>query len=508
MTLRRAGTGAVALVLAAALLILGPSGDGRADDLPAITNVQVNQVAAVPFPRNGQNQPAIAQNPTDAANLIASSNDEFAPNGQGTGFYASHDGGQTWPCQGYIDLSPFGKIAFGDAWQTFDAQGNAYLSTIALPLLEPGQRLRFDTADIFVAKSTDGGCSYPAVSKVASNSQNISDDKPSIAADTNPASPHANNVYVAWTQYKDAARGADEKSRVQVVVARSSDGGETWSKPVGLSDETRAVYPGIPPRQGANVKVGPDGTVYVTWADTVQGLFVQQIAVSRDGGKKFSDPTTVAIIADEFSFPGGATFRQLGRVLPAFSVSSEGALYLAWAERQLGHTSVVLTKSTDQGATWSTPTVAADVPGRSAFFVSVAAAPSSAVHLAFLAMDDVADDALPGAGVVSYDAYVAQSSDGGASFGTPFKVSTAASDPNVSSSHSLAVQFIGDYISAVADSERLYVVWTDTRNGASCQAVDEFRLDVLFTGTGIPPSLADCPLNFGDADIYLGIVEH
>ncbi|MFN8585834.1 MAG: sialidase family protein [Dehalococcoidia bacterium] len=506
MMLRRVGIGSVTVALAVAVLLLKPAPGGTADSLPAITNVQVNQTANVTFPHNGQNQPTIAQNPTNALNLIAASNDELAPNGQGTGFYASHDGGHTWPCQGYIDLSPFGKVTFGDAWQTFDGAGNAYLSTIALPLIGPGERLRFDTADIFVAKSTDGGCTYPTVSKVASNSQNISDDKPAIAADTNPGSPHANNLYVAWTQYKDAARGADEDSKVQVVVARSSDGGATWSKPVGLSAETRAVYPGIPPRQGANVKVGPDGTVYVTWADTIDGLFVQRIAMSKDGGKKFSDPITVAPIMDEFSFPGGATFRQLGRVLPSFSISPEGSLYLAWAERQLGHTSVVLTKSTDKGASWSHPAVVADVPGRSAFFVAVAAAPSNAVDVAFLAMDDRSDETAPGAGVVSYDAYVTQSSNGGSSFGAPFKISTASSDPDVSSSHSLAVQFLGDYIAAVADASHLYVVWTDTRNGATCAAVDAFRLQVLATGTGTPPSLADCPSGFGNADIYLGTV--
>ncbi len=371
-----------------------------------------------------------------------------------------------------MDLSPFGKIAFGDAWQTFDSMGNAYLSTIALPVPKAGQPVRFDTADIFVGKSTDGGCTYPGITKVASNSQNISDDKPSIAADMNPRSPYSNNVYVTWTQYKDAARGADENSRVQVVVARSSDGGATWSKPVGLSEETRAVFPGVPPRQGANVQVGPDGTVYVVWSDTINYRFVQQIAISKDGGKKFSDPITVAPIADDFSFPGGATFRQLGRILPSFSISPEGTLYLAWAERDAGHTVAVVTKSTDKGSTWSSPMVAGDVTGRSAFFVAVAAGPSNAVHVAFLAMDDVPDDTAPGADAVKYDAYVAQSSDGGDSFGAPFKISTKSSDPNVSSSHSLAVQFIGDYIFAVADASGLYVTWTDTRNGASCPAVD------------------------------------
>lgn len=503
MTARRLGFASAAFALLGALILMQPGEESTADGLPAVTNIQVNQPVSVPFPRNGQNQPAIAQNPRDPKNLIASSNDELAPNGQGTGFYASHDGGLTWPCQGYLDLSPWDKVAFGDAWQTFDAEGNAYLSTIALPLAAPGQRIRFDTADIFVARSTDGGCTYPTITKVASNSQNISDDKPSIAGDRNPASPHSSNLYVAWTQYKDAARGADEDSRVQTVIARSTDGGKSWSKPIGLSEETRAFFPGIPPRQGANVQVGPDGTVYVSWSDTVDFRLVQQIAVSRDGGKKFSDPVTVSMIADEFSFPGGATFRQLGRVLPSFSISPEGVLYLAWAERQLGHTSVVLTKSTDQGATWSVPDIVADVPGRSAFFASVAAGPSNAVHVAFLAMDDVPEDTPPGAGVVSYDAYVVQSMDAGASFGAPFKISTASSDPNVSSSHSLAVQFIGDYIFAVADASNLYVAWTDTRNGSSCAAVDAFRL-----GAGPRPSVADCPQAFGNADIYLGIVSH
>jgi hypothetical protein len=481
-------------------MLLGASSRATADDPPVVKNVMVNQPAEVPFPQNGQNQPALAQNPLDADNLIASSNDELSPDGQGTGFYASFDGGKTWPCQGHIDLSRFDKVAFGDAWQSFDSQGNAYLSTIALPLQQEGRRIRFDTADIFVGKSTDGGCTYPTITKVASNSQNISDDKPSIAADRNSTSPYSDNLYVAWTQYKQAARGAGDKSPVQIVVARSTDGGKTWKRPVGVSDETRAVHPGIPPRQGANVQVGPDGTVYVVWADTIEGRFVQRLAVSKDGGRKFSDATTVAMIGDDFSFPGGATFRQLGRIIPSFSISPEGALYLAWAERDSGHGSVVLTQSTDRGETWSTPAVVADVEGRSAFFTAVAAGPRGAVHLAFLAMDDVAEDTPPGAGVVSYDAYVAHSSDGGASFGSPFVISTASSDPDVSSSHSLAVQFLGDYIFAVADASDLFVTWTDTRNGSTCEAVDAFRLG------GPPPDLASCPLDFGDADIYLGIV--
>ena len=53
---------------------------------------------------------------------------------------------------------------------------------------------------------------------------------------------------------------------------------------------------------------------------------------------------------------------------------------------------------------------------------------------------------------------------------------------------------------AVADAENAYVVWTDTRNGAACDAVTEYRLG------GPPPDPTSCPLNFGNTDIFLAIV--
>jgi hypothetical protein len=116
-------------------------------------------------------------------------------------------------------------------------------------------------------------------------------------------------------------------------------------------------------------------------------------------------------------------------------------------------------------------------------------------------MDDVPTGTTPGNGVVHYDAYFAQSTDGGATFSNALKISTARSDPDGSSTNSLRAQFLGDYITAVADASHVYAVWTDSRNATPCAAVDAFRAG------GLKPNvITQCPTTFGNTDIVLGTV--
>ena len=146
--------------------------------------------------------------------------------------------------------------------------------------------------------------------------------------------------------------------------------------------------------------------------------------------------------------------------------------------------------------------MAGNVPGRSAFFASVATDPSGNVDVVFQALDDVATGTAPGAGVVHYDTYLTRSTNGGASFSGPTVISTATSDPDGSSTNSLGAQFLGDYITAVADASHVYAVWTDSRNATPCAAVDAFRAGTA----GKPDVITQCPTTFGNTDIFLGIV--
>ncbi len=482
---------------------------------PGVANVQVNQVFPGPFPTNKQNEPSLAQNPTNSLNLIAGSNDEigepactnttpsscpFVPGVSVSGFYASFNGGNTWPCQGLIDLSAFHEYAFGDPAQAFDSKGNAYFGTLAFPQPPTTEQLATGLqADFFVAKSTDGGCHYSQAAKVSGASPAIFDDKDAITADSNPASPFHDNVYAAWTKF--TLSGSD-----QILFSRSTDGGKTFSNPLPISPGYNNNHVGG--RQGAAVKVGPDGTVHVVWLDTVGKQAVERMSISRDGGKTFPMQNIIAAtVTDDFVSPApGSSFRQDARTFPSFSIASNGTLYVTWGNRTgdptNGHAVVLVTNSTNGGMTWSAPVVAGDVPGRSAFFASVTTDPGNNVDVVFQALDDVPTGTAPGAGVVHYDSYLTTSADGGISFSSPLRMSTATSDPDGSSTNSLRAQFLGDYITAVADSSHVYAVWTDSRNATPCAAVDAFR-----AGTAPKPNvITQCPTTFGNTDIFLGIV--
>lgn len=487
------------LVVAAGVLLTAASASSR----PAVTDLQVNRSLEGPFPQNKQNEPALAQNPRNPLNLISASNDEvaepactgpaasppcgFTPGVSVSGFYASQDGGLTWPCQGVVDLTAQGEYGFGDSGLAFDSRGNAYYSMLAHPLAGPD-----DQIDVFVAKSSDGGCRYTSASKVNVDGQPA--DKPAIAVDTNPKSRFRDHIYVAWTE---SARGQPDR----IVFARSVNGGLTWSPSVPLSTPPRGPSGVV----AASVAVAPDGTIYVGWLDE-RGLHAtERLAVSRDGGRTFPirDAAIVALSRDLGGARPGASFRQQPG-FPVLAVAKDGSVYMSFGDDRAGQTAVFVTRSRDGGRHWLRSVSAGSVAGKSAFFSSLAVEPSGRVDVVFLALDERPAGTAPGAGVVHYDAYFTRSVTRGSTWTKPQRLSSTSSDPDGSTANNLGAQFIGDYITAVADRRggRLYAVWTDARNAAPCPAVDAFR-----ARTEVAPDVStSCPATFGNTDIYLGTV--
>src|SRR5437762_2706822 len=192
--------------------------------------------------------------------LAAGSNEIFRLPMRG---YYSSNGGSSW---GGVDLPlPPAKgtngIDFGsDPTLAFDTQGNVFYGYIVVFF---GNGNGINGTEMSVAKSTDGGKTYPSVNFFSfENGTNHFNDKPMITADTNAGSALRDNVYIAW----DAASGGSIGGGVR--VATSSDHGASFSV-------TRADDPSGPGRSiGASPAVGPNGELYVSWNDYAANAIV------------------------------------------------------------------------------------------------------------------------------------------------------------------------------------------------------------------------------------------
>ncbi len=499
---------------------------------PSIVEAQANLLQPTPFPQNKQNEPAIAQNPNDLANLVAGANDEidlppctstgcpFVANVGLSGVYVSHDGGVSWKQfsaaagggntasfndDGNIHTLPgFGTLATnlgisglasdGDPALAFSNDGTAYYASLA------GVRGTAAGDLLTVSSSTDEGTTWsnPVLATDKTNPVDFN-DKEAIWVD-NRSLKFSGNVYVSWTLFIGPGHAEP------IMFSRSTDRGKTWSAAQKLS----ASYNNntIGGRQGSTIRTDSVGNVYVIWESgvTINGTKTdaQVFAKSTDGGVSFSRPAVIQPVHDLPSPLPGSSFRNDS--FPAAAVdltSNPNAIYVAWADYQAGHGKVVISKSVDGGANWTLATTALDVDGRSAFFPGVAVSPDShTVSVATQVLDDRQAGTAPGAGVVAYDSYFAESIKGGP-FSPPLLISSVPSDPDASSTNSLGAQFQGDYNTLISDNDHAWFIWTDARNAATCQAVDDFRARLAPK----PDMTSDvCPGNFGNTDIFVGKV--
>lgn len=96
-------------------------------------------------------------------------------------------------------------------------------------------------------------------------------------------------LYVAWRKvYTGDVR--------DIVVARSDDGGHTFSAPTKVHDDAW-VFPGCP-HAGPSLAFDGEGRLYAAWYTGKEGRQGLYYAVSTDGGRSFGDPVT--IVADDF----------------------------------------------------------------------------------------------------------------------------------------------------------------------------------------------------------------
>jgi hypothetical protein len=449
-------------------------------------------MAACSTGRRSQNEPTVAVDPHNTSVVTSGSNDYCAAIVNGdvwAGYYRSTDGGSSWQdslVPGYpADTSAGGTAspahgscgASGDPSQGFDNAGRLFYAFICFNRGKPVN------GGVYVARYTGDGGTYDRTVLVKKGTPSahfsgsgLFQDKINLAVDQT-AGPNSGNIYVAWSQYTGLARNN------VVLLSRSTDHGLTFSHPVRVAEALGTA-------SFADLAVGPDGAVYVTFIDYPSSSNPStdiRLAKSIDGGQTFGPPVNVASIDQfdssqysgngasdcgdgPFACPTGFTF---SRFFSSSAVAANATgVHVVWAARTASGQSKIFVRNSPDGVSWPTPAATLDtVAAGHQWFPDIA---SSGGTISLVFYDSRADPAYSAArppgntasGANSgnvVNTYVAQSTNGGVSW-SETQVSSTGSNFGWETHGSRRIGFWGDYLYISAVGGTVKAAWTDSRD--------------------------------------------
>ncbi len=217
--------------------------------------------------------------------------------------------------------------------------------------------------------------------------------------------------------------------------------------------------------QGSQPVVTSDGAVYVGWIDSTddeafRGVAQIWVAKSTDGGKTFSQPVKASEFLEPDFNPRTAFFRSWGGAFPKVAAGPTGDVSIVYVAKPPSKPTddgdVYFVRSSDGGKTWSqqvrvnddeTPTFQA--------FPAVSVDPKGAIHVMW---GDFRDDKSE----KRYNIYYSKSEDGGKTWGENIRVTDFPTNANLAFPQG---QFIGDYFGIASTNKDVYMVWADGRLG-------------------------------------------
>lgn len=364
---------------------------------------------------------------------------------------------------------------------------------------------------------------------VSKQSSTTFSDKEQVWADNAASSLFFGNVYTCWASFRSLSGG--NGSPQPLIVATSTDGGETWNlkQVTSASNNPFNTKQGFG-RSGCTIRTDSHGVVYVFANQFAVGLPGQGSHImvkSFDGGKTWTQPQNIGLAVDTcFSvWFDGTSFRcvmdgvagarddlssapsvDIANGAPS-GVGATDEILRTWVDGRdgLNHEHVFVSYSTDGGSTWSSPT-SVETFGDRGYYSAIAISPRGTdAYLVYNAFTTpFRNDTSSARGLVG----VVKHADIGAN-GAPGAWSElhrgTPGDPRGSSQNNLFLEFLGDYVYAVATNTYGAAVWNDTRNASDCPAIDAWRAAAQSDPTTPKPApQQDCPATFGNSDIFGG----
>ena len=360
----------------------------------------------------------------------------------------------------------------------------------------PKQRPETGTAagegdSVLVNRSTDGGRTWERAVVAIQGARDSRPFiiRPGIAVQPRPQGDKLYVVgwYVVNPLNMGAQGGAGDR---RAVVASSEDGGRTWSAPVEAQAPDEKVREITPP------VVGKDGSVYIAWRnrdDPAAAPHPIVVAKSSDGGVTW----TRTPINDATPAPAGIPAPTGNAGFPKMAADpATGNLYVAYIGFDFGDLDLIVQRSTDNGATWSRPLRVNDDPrgnGVRQLAPDISVAPNGRVDVVwFDTRTNLPSPIIPrpaGTG----DIYYASSSDGGATFSGNRRISDRSInlDDGTLGRNGTYTWWGPDSVPLGNDS--VLFAWGDPRFGNVDSGTNDVVMATLRLGESGPPLVTDLP---------------
>ncbi|MDA3942061.1 MAG: T9SS type A sorting domain-containing protein [Bacteroidetes bacterium] len=375
------------------------------------------------------NEPSIWINPKNPLEIMAGSNNNF--------WYYSEDGGYTWDAA-VLSSPQYG--VWGDPVIMTDTAGDFYYFHLSNPAIG-------NWIDRIVCQKYDKESGQWSPGSYMGLNGDKAQDKHWAVID-----PQTNIIYVTWTQFDDYGV-SDPSCQSNIRFSKSADGGESWTEAISINEVHGNCIDSDETTEGAVPAVGPNGEIYVSWSGP-EGIVFDRSFDSGDSWLDEDIPVDPHIGGWDINIPGIS--RSNGMPVTKCDLSDSpyrGTIYINFADQRNGvdDTDIWLTKSTDQGDSWSEPVrINDDGPGNQQFFTWMTIDQTNG-YLYFIYYDRRAYDDN------RTDVYMAWSGDGGETF-TNVKISESPFVPwdNI---------FFGDYNNIAAHDNMVRPIWTRMDDG-------------------------------------------
>lgn len=321
-----------------------------------------------------------------------------------------------------LPTNRFSASAKIDGTTAGTTQRAAAIIAVGSTLYSAWEDRRDGRGQIYVSKSTDRGMTWsPGVLVSGSAYVSASQQAPSIAVGPDGA------VYVAWQENKSGGLN------VNVYLARSDNGGLTFGPAVRIDDTGITFSWQESPIVAVNIK----GVVVVVWKDDRGGSPRVYAARSANKGDTFSA---------NFRIDDGVG-TNVATGSPSLAVDDVGRFYIAWNDNRDMNSNIYLSRSTDNGITFS-GSIRVDDTGPATFSQGSPTVAASGDGFVCVVWRDQRSGL--------FDIYSASSNNGGVSFGSNVLVASASAQTDV-----IAPRVTTDAW------KNVYVVWTSINSADS-----------------------------------------